>query len=115
MFCAAQQQDTPHSLAIDGNGEVVLTCLADDVVTYTVEEGVSTPHATPCGRFTKLPADSTATDVKAYLDAHKASNQGQITQDSIEAKRTELFEGLADVLVDAPVSAAPVQATEETA
>lgn len=112
MFCAEQQQDTPHSLVVDGNGEIVLTCLADGVVTYTVEGGERTPHASPCGRFIKLPADSTADDVKVYLEAHKAANQGQISQDSIEAKRVELLEGLADVLVDAPAEA--VQ-TKETA
>lgn len=71
MFCAAEQTDTDHTLEIDGNGEIVLTC--------------------DCGRFVKLPRDTTPDQLKAYIEAHKAANEGQISVASIEAKRAELL------------------------
>lgn len=87
MFCANDQAETDHTLDVDGNGEVVLTCA--------------------CGRFTKLPADTTSESLATYIVAHKASNEGQITVASLEAKKQELLDGLtqdapADVSTDAP-------------
>lgn len=74
FFCANEQADTAHVLDIDGNGEVVLTCA--------------------CGRFIKLPRTTTPESLKAYVEAHKAANEGQITVESIEAHKAELLAGL---------------------
>lgn len=74
MFCANEQDDTEQVLDVDGNGEITLTC--------------------ECGRFIKLPATTDAAGLKAYIDEHKAANMGQISQDSIEAKKAELIAGL---------------------
>ena len=74
VFCANEQADTEHTLDMDGNGEVVLTCA--------------------CGRFIKLPADTTPESFKAYIAAHKEANMGQISQESIDAKKAELLDSL---------------------
>ena len=77
IFCANEQVDTDHTLDIDGNGEVVLTC--------------------GCGRFVKLPKETTVDSLKAYIEAHKAANMGQISQESIDAKKDELLAGFETV------------------
>lgn len=83
MFCANDQRETEHTLDIDGNAEVVLTCVE-------------------CGRFQKLPAGTTAEDIKVFVEKHKASNEGQITTASIEAEKAQLLEGLETVDVQVP-------------
>lgn len=75
MFDAELQREAPHTLEIDNNGEVVLTCVET-------------------GRFTKLPADTTVESAKAYMDAHRTANTGQITVASIEEKKAALLAGL---------------------
>lgn len=88
MFCANEQAETDHTLDIDGNGEIVLTC--------------------GCGRFIKLPATTDAAGLKAYIDAHKTANEGQISVASMDAKKAALLDALqtdapADVAEDAGV------------
>ena len=75
FFCANDQAETPHTVDVDGAGEIILTCA--------------------CGRFVKLPAGTDAAGVKAYAETHKAANEGQISQESLEAKKAELLKGLA--------------------
>lgn len=82
MFCANEQTDTDHTLDIDGNGEVVLTCA--------------------CGRFIKLPADTTPESLTAYVEAHKASNEGQITVEAMETRKAELLGELVSTSDQAP-------------
>ena len=72
MFDAELQRDAEHTLTVDGNGEVVLT---------SVETG----------RFVKLPKGTTPDELKAYVEAHKAANMGQVSVASIEAKEQELL------------------------
>lgn len=85
MFCARQQRDTTHELDIDGNGEIVLTCT----------ENVGTEKEPEiCGRFVKLPAGTDAEGVKAYVAAHKESNQGQVSVEAAEAKKAQLLADL---------------------
>lgn len=74
MFCAAEQLETAHSVDVDGNGEVILTCA--------------------CGRFTKLPGSTDAAGLQAYVAAHNASNVGQVTQESIDEKKAALLASL---------------------
>jgi hypothetical protein len=74
LFCANDQKETAHVLDVDGNGEVVLTC--------------------PCGRFIKLPAGADAAGIRPYADAHRASNEGQITQEAIAKKKADLLASL---------------------
>lgn len=74
LFCANEQAETPHVLDIDGMGEILLTC--------------------GCGRCIKLPADTDAAGIKAYAEAHKLGNEGQISVASIEAKKAELLAAL---------------------
>jgi len=73
-FCANEQADTQHSVDIDSIGEVVLTC--------------------GCGRFIKFPAGTDAATLKAGLEVHKASNEGQITREKIEAMQAALIASL---------------------
>ena len=74
MFCANDQVETEHDLDVDGNGEVVLTC--------------------PCGRFIKMPANTTPETLTVAIEKQKESNEGQITQESIEQKKQELLDAI---------------------
>lgn len=74
VFCAREQKETAHVLDIDGNGEIVLTC--------------------ECGSFIKLPRGTDAKGLKEYIASHKVSNEGQISQESIEADKKKLLDEL---------------------
>ncbi len=74
-FCANEQEETAHALDFAPNGEIQLTC--------------------DCGRFIKLPADTDAAGIQAYLKAHKESNVGQVSQKSIDEAREKLLDSLA--------------------
>lgn len=67
VFCANEQEETPHTVTIDGNSEWLFTC-------------------TVCDRVLKFAASMTADEVKASLVSHKASNVGQVNQAVIDAK-----------------------------
>lgn len=75
-FSAELQRDTEHTVDIDGNGEVIVTC-------------------TETGRFLKFPAGTTGAELKDLLAKHKADNSGQITQASIDERKAELIKDLA--------------------
>ena len=75
MFNAELQKETEHTVDIDSNGEIILTCIET-------------------GRFVKLPKETDSEGLKAYIAAHKKANEGQVTQASIEARKAELLEGL---------------------
>ena len=77
MFCANEQELKAHTVDIDSNGEVVLTCTGKD-----------------CGRFVKLPATTTAKSLKAFIEEHQYQNEGQITQASIEERKADLLKNL---------------------
>lgn len=74
FFCANDQAETAHTLDIDGNGEVVLTCA--------------------CGRFIKLPKGTTAEQLQQYAADHKAGNAGQVSVEKVEAEKAKLLESL---------------------
>lgn len=74
MFCANEQAETEHTVEIDGNGEIVLTC--------------------ECGRFIKLPEGTDAEGLKTFVQAHKEANEGQRSVESIEKAKEELLAGL---------------------
>jgi len=76
VFNASLQKETEHSIDIDGNGEIVLTCIEN-------------------GRFIKFPAGTTAEQLKELLAAHKESNHGQVTQEALDAQKEELISKLA--------------------
>lgn len=78
VFCASEQKETQHVLDIDGNGEILLTCSG-------------------CERFLKLPSSTTAESLKAFIESHKASNEGQITKASLDAKKEELMASLDEI------------------
>lgn len=75
MFDASIQKDVEHKVDIDGNGEIVLTSIET-------------------GRFVKLPAGTTAEGVKAYVEAHKASNEGQKSTAAIAEEKAKLLADL---------------------
>lgn len=77
LFCANDQAETDHALDIDGAGEIVLTCA--------------------CGRFIKLPKGTDAAGIKAYATAHRASNEGQMSVEKIEADKAKLISDLKGV------------------
>ena len=71
IFCANEQIETKHELSASQSGEVVATC-------------------TSCGRFLKYPAGITKDEFVAQVEAHKESNVGQVTQESIDLRLAEL-------------------------
>lgn len=77
LFCAAEQMDTDHAVDFDEMGEIILTC--------------------ECGRFLKLPKGTKAKELKDFVEAHKAVNQGQISTASLEAQKEELLNDLAEL------------------
>lgn len=74
VFCANEQKETAHTVDIDGNGEVVLTCA--------------------CGRFLKFPADTDSETLKKYIIAHREQNSGQLSVEAIEAHKAKLIADL---------------------
>jgi len=78
MFDASLQKDCDHTIDIDGAGEIVLT---------SVESG----------HFVKFPAGTDAAQLAELIAAHKAANEGQITQASIEEKKAALIAGLTGI------------------
>lgn len=79
MFCANCQVESAHVIDIDGNGEILLTCL--------------------CGRFVKYPRGTDVETLKLEIAAHKESNAGQISIESIEVEKAELVKGLTESAV----------------
>jgi hypothetical protein len=75
-FCANCQAETPHAITMDENQEGVLTC--------------------DCGRFIKIPAGMSKDDIDSHLEAHKESNQGQVTQERYEKAERDLVDLLKD-------------------
>ena len=75
VFNAHLQKETPHKLDVDGNGEVVLTCVET-------------------GRFLKFPKGTTSETLKALIATHKEVNTGHITVESIEKQKEDLLAGL---------------------
>lgn len=84
MFDASLQRDVPHTIDIDGNGEIVIT---------SVESG----------RFIKLPKETDAAGLRAYIETHKAANEGQVSQESLDAKKAELLDALVPSETEAQV------------
>lgn len=76
VFCANEQADTEHTLDIDQNNEIVLTCA--------------------CGRFLKFPAGTSADVMSGLLEKHKEANEGQVSVASIDEQKAELVNGLKD-------------------
>lgn len=74
VFCANDQAETDHTLDVNGVGEIELTCA--------------------CGRFLKLPKGTDAEGVKAFIQAHKQANEGQITKESVDAEKQKLLDEL---------------------
>lgn len=84
VFSAELQREVPHTLDIDGNGEVLLTCIET-------------------GRSLKYPAGTTAAQLKVMLAEHKAANQGQITQEKLDEEKAALLAGFDDIDTGAAV------------
>lgn len=72
-FCAIEQQETAHTLDIDGSGEVVLTC--------------------ECGHFVKYPKGTTGEQLQEHILKHAEVNAGQVSVDMIEAEKEKLLAG----------------------
>ncbi len=81
IFCANCQSEQPHALSADQNGEILATCSV-------------------CERVLKFPAGINKTDFRAKIVAQKEVNQGQISQESIEANLAELSAD--DEVVESP-------------
>jgi len=77
VFNAELQRETSHTIDIDGNGDVLLTC-------------------TQTGRFLKFPNGTTAKQLKEHIARHKAANEGQVTQASIDVKKEAMLKELVD-------------------
>lgn len=75
VFNAELQKETEHTLDIDGNGEIVLTCVEN-------------------GHFIKFPAGTTADQLKVLLVVHKQQNEGQLSVAAIDAEKQKLIDAL---------------------
>ena len=75
MFDASIQKICEHEVTVDGNGEYVITSIES-------------------GRFTKLPADTTAEELNTYLLEHNAGNIDQVSMEQIETKAAEMVDEL---------------------
>lgn len=75
VYNADLQRETGHTIDVDGNGEIVLTCLEN-------------------GRFIKFPAGTDVATLKTLVAQHKIENEGKITVAAIEAKKAEIAAGL---------------------
>lgn len=64
IFCAKEQIETKHELTSSINGEIVATC--------------------SCGHSVKFPSGLTKEEFDLLVQKHKESNQGQVTQESID-------------------------------
>lgn len=92
VFCASEQKETDHDLAIANNGEVVLTCTSD---LRTEEELKDTESAVKsCGRFLKFARGTSSKEIKEYLTKHKAQHEGQVTVAAQEAEGAKFLEEL---------------------
>lgn len=74
VYCAYDQEYTKHTIDVDENGETVLTC--------------------DCGRFVKIPASVKPADMKEYLVSHAEANEGQVSREDIDKKKTEVSNAL---------------------
>jgi len=81
IFCANCQEETVHDLSASPSGEVQATCSV-------------------CGRVVKFPVGISREDFDAAIEAHKAANQGQVTQESIEQNLTDLADEPAEEPAD---------------
>jgi hypothetical protein len=70
IFCANEQKETPHVLSASGDGEIVATC--------------------DCGRFLKFPKGIDKATFDDLVAKHKTSNEGQVTQESIDKNLSAL-------------------------
>lgn len=68
IFCANEQKVTEHSVDYV-NGEFIFTC--------------------ECKRFLKLPGDLNKEEIAKALDRHEESNQGQVSQESLDKEKEE--------------------------
>lgn len=75
VFCAECQKEVPHTIDIDGNGEIVLT-------------------SEVTGKFLKFPKGTTGAELKVLLEKHKEDNQGQISVAKLEAHKAQLLADL---------------------
>lgn len=84
-FSAELQKETPHTIDIDGNGEIVLTC-------------------TETGRFLKFPKGTIASDLKSLMASHKDANLGQLSVEQLEAQKKALLDELTKPEEEKPVA-----------
>jgi hypothetical protein len=75
VFNADLQKETEHTVDVDDNGEIVLTCSEN-------------------GRTLKFPAGTTGAQLKQLLAKHKKANEGQKTVAALDAKKAALLADL---------------------
>jgi hypothetical protein len=90
VFCAGEQEETSHTLDIDNNGELVLTCVTDLRTEEELKDKESEPKL--CGRFLKYPKGTTPDELKDLIEVHRYQNEGQITTESIEKEKEKILE-----------------------
>jgi RNase P subunit RPR2 len=66
IFCANCQAEQEHALSASPTGEVVATCSV-------------------CERILKFPAGISREDFDKALEVHKEANEGQVSQESVDA------------------------------
>jgi hypothetical protein len=95
IFCANDQIDQIHVLTPASNGEIQATC-------------------TVCGRILKFPADVTPEEFTSMVEIHKAANEGQVTQESIDATLEALAMPIKDLADPVEISDAQEAIVVET-
>lgn len=93
-FCAGEQKDTEHTLVLDHNGEIVVSCVTD--LRTPEEVDAKDPEVAPkiCGRFVKYPRGTSAEELRGHIANHKEANEGQLTVEAIEKEQDALIEAL---------------------
>ena len=94
MFDASIQKICEHEVTVDGNGEYVITSIES-------------------GRFTKLPADTTAEELNTNLQEHNAGNTDQVSMEQVEVKAAEIVDELQVIAPEEVVDATVVIEEEE--
>lgn len=91
IFCANCQKVTPHKGSVDANGEFLFECQNELEPAVAASEGVEAKPAVLCTRFVKFPADTTPETFATYLNAHQASNAGQVKIEVQEKRLADLL------------------------
>jgi hypothetical protein len=71
LFCAKEQEVTPHKVAVDMNGDFLFACESEG-----------------CDRFVKFPGDLSPDELEQRMADHHENNAGQVSLED-QSKKLE--------------------------